>query len=214
MVSRVWMRASTACRGGRGAVTTSYCPGAASAWYICNSTLDDLRAFAISSRTWASLVPEASAGEFDHPWELTGSIGFVLFSKINSVSNPTRNPTPEICLALLNKGKSVASSYPNWEIWPRTQRAFLEWFLDTSQLRLMDDLVGNQQAFSPRTNPWYLHVQEHMDISESTINQEHKDNHPSLWEFNNQQSSIRIITKKYKSCLFFFFFLHTRIHLR
>jgi hypothetical protein len=60
------------------------------------------KASAISSSTLAPDVPDAKACVIQHPYSLIASIGFVFLRRMNSVSKPTRNSTPEPLLAFLH----------------------------------------------------------------------------------------------------------------
>jgi len=101
MISRVWTSASAASKGGKGPVTTSYCPGEPSAWYNWSSIPQACMPSAISSRTLNSGDPEGRAGEPHQTWLLAGWMGEVDLRRKNSISKPTRKETPEFDFASL-----------------------------------------------------------------------------------------------------------------
>ena len=59
-------------------------------------------AFTISATTINEVDPDRNASAEVHEWMLTGSIGSVDLSKMNSVSNPTRKSTSQAVLASLS----------------------------------------------------------------------------------------------------------------
>ena len=55
----------------------------------------------ISSKTLALTELEGKAGELDHPWLFTASMGFVCFRRMNSNSTPMRKERFSLFLAFL-----------------------------------------------------------------------------------------------------------------
>ena len=78
------------------------CPGAASAWYISSSIPAAMILSAISRSVIASFEPAGRDIVSLHPNLFPAVIGSVEVSRMNSVSNPTKNSTCATSLAYLH----------------------------------------------------------------------------------------------------------------